>query len=322
MKPTLPMIGAFVSGALCAGILGYVIFGGKPARAPQPARAAYAAPVAAPEPSQAVPSELEPRPEPVRAPAPAKRTPVKAKPAAAPVVEQAAVAAPNPAPAESTPPAEPPPVVVQQQPPPVPTVAQSVPERPQLMRPDPLEQKRARDERTAETVTLPAGTVIHVRLNQALSSERNENGDGFNATLTEPVVANGFVIAERGARVDGRIVDAARAGKVKGLARIAVRLTTLHTSDNQKVAILTDDFVQNGRSSKAMDAAKVGAGAGIGAALGAIFGGGTGAAIGAAAGGAAGGGTVLMTRGHAAELEVETKIPFRLREAVTITENR
>jgi hypothetical protein len=88
------------------------------------------------------------------------------------------------------------------------------------------------------------------------------------------------------------------------------------------VAILTDDFVQNGRSSKAMDAAKVGAGAGIGAALGAIFGGGAGAAIGAAAGGAAGGGTVLMTRGHAAELEVETKIPFRLREAVTVTENR
>jgi len=190
------------------------------------------------------------------------------------------------------------------------------------MRPDPLEQKRARDERTAETVTLPAGTVIHVRLNQTLSSERNENGDSFNATLIEPVVANGFVIAERGARVDGRIVDAARAGKVKGVAKIAVRLTTLHTSDSQKVAILTDDFVQNGRSSKAMDAAKVGAGAGIGAALGAIFGGGAGAAIGAAAGGAAGGGTVLMTRGHAAELEVETKIPFRLREAVTVTENR
>jgi hypothetical protein len=66
--------------------------------------------------------------------------------------------------------------------------------------------------------------------------------------------------------------------------------------------------------------AKVGAVTAIGAAIGAIAGGGKGAAIGAATGGAAGTGGVLATRGKSTTLPSETRISFRLRNAVTITE--
>ena len=57
-----------------------------------------------------------------------------------------------------------------------------------------------------------------------------------------------------------------------------------------------------------------------GAAIGAIAGGGKGAAIGAGVGGATGAGAVLATRGEEAELASETRLTFRLKNPITITE--
>lgn len=204
---------------------------------------------------------------------------------------------------------------------PAPPAASPEPQRAEIRKPDAMEVKRAKDERAAQTVTIPEGTILNVRINQTLHSDRNENGDVFSAILVEPLVVNGFVIAERGSRLDGRITNAQRAGRVKGTASLSIRLTTLYTADKQRVAIDTEDFIKNAESSAGRETAKVATGAAIGAALGAIFGGGRGAAIGGATGGATGAGTVLMTRGKPAEIGVETRIPFRLRQAVTLTED-
>jgi hypothetical protein len=238
-------------------------------------------------------------------PTPAPETIPEPAPSLA-IAEFARITAPPKDP--ETPPAPPAPVVEKPEPPP-------------LMKPDSLEVRRAKVERTPETVTIPAGTVLKVRLNQSLSSELNENGDSFSATLEEPLIVNGLVIAEKGTRLDGRVVDAVRAGRVKGVSKLSIRLLTLHTSDRQRVSIFTDEFVRDGKKGVGKDATRVAVGAGIGAAMGAIFGGGSGAAIGAATGGTMGAGSVLLTRGQAAELAVETRIPFRLRDDVTITEN-
>jgi hypothetical protein len=169
-------------------------------------------------------------------------------------------------------------------------------------------------------VTLAAGTLLSVRMGETVSSEQNEVGDTFTATLDQPIVIDGFVIAERRARLEGRVVAVERAGRVKGLAKLSVELVKLMTADGQRIAIQTQAFAREGATSKGEDAAKIGAAAAIGAAIGAIAGGGKGAAIGAGAGGAAGTGGVLGTRGKAAELPVETLVSFRLREPVSITE--
>lgn len=171
-------------------------------------------------------------------------------------------------------------------------------------------------------VTLAAGTLLPVRTVEALSSDRNQPGDTFTATLDQPLVVDGFVIAERGAKLEGRVVESRRAGRVKGVSDLAIELTRLSTSDGQKVEIQTETFEKQGPTSKGSDAAKVGAAAGIGAAIGAIAGGGKGAGIGAVVGGAAGTGGVLATRGKPAVIHSETRITFRLREPVTITEKR
>jgi len=170
------------------------------------------------------------------------------------------------------------------------------------------------------SVTLNAGMLIPVRMLDGVSSERNQPGDSFTATLDKELVVDGFVIAERGARLEGKVVAADRGGKVKGVAAIAVELTRLRTSDGQNIAIQTDSFERHAEETHTQDAAKVGGGAALGAIIGAIAGGGKGAAVGAAAGGAAGAGGVLLTRGKEARLPSETRINFRLRAPVSITE--
>jgi hypothetical protein len=169
-------------------------------------------------------------------------------------------------------------------------------------------------------VTIPSGALIPVRLVDGLSSDRNMPGDTFNATLDAPLIVGEFAIAERGARVEGKVIGSTKAGKVSGLSKLEIALTGITTSDGQHVRIQTQTFSKDGQASHGEDAAKVGGGAGIGAVIGAIAGGGRGAGIGAAVGGAAGAGDVLLTRGKPATLASETRINFRLNAPVTITE--
>lgn len=174
--------------------------------------------------------------------------------------------------------------------------------------------------RQPETVTLSAGTLLQVRLGERLASDRNVVGDTFFATLDQPLVVNGFVIADRGARVLGRIADVDQAGRVEGVARLSLELASLTTADGQKIELRTARFIRKGDTSRKSDAVKIGVGTAIGAAIGAAVGGGKGAAIGAASGGAAGTGAVLATRGKAAVLDTETRLSFRLDSPVTVTE--
>jgi hypothetical protein len=222
----------------------------------------------------------------------------------------------NPVPTQPTPaPAPVPQTPVVQTP--QPTPAQQEVAKVELPQPPPYEPPPAPK---PNTVTIPAGTTLNVRLGETLTSERNQPGDQFTAVLDQPLVVDGFVVAERGSKAQGRIVELERAGKVRGLARVAIELTQIRTSDGQNVRVNTSAYNKQGESSKQTDAAKVGGGAALGAIIGAIAGGGKGAAIGAGAGGAAGAGDVALTRGKPAEIRVETKVSFRMSEPVTITE--
>ena len=81
----------------------------------------------------------------------------------------------------------------------------------------------------------------------------------------------------------------------------------------------TERFDKQSEPDRSRAAAKIGAGAAIGAIIGSLASGGKGAAIGAGAGGGIGAGDVLLTR-KPASLTSETRLTFRLRAPVTITE--
>jgi hypothetical protein len=196
---------------------------------------------------------------------------------------------------------------------------QQTPQQPEqpVQQPDPAASIPAAPQPTQ--VTLKAGLLIPARTGQGLSSEHNAPGDGFTATLDQPLVADGWVIAEKGARLEGKVVET---GRGKGQPQLVVVLTQLRTSDGQRVPIETETFAKHAQMATGDTAGKVLAGTVIGAAIGAIAGGGKGAAIGAGVGTAAGAGGAVATRSRPAVVPAETVIRFRLKNAVTITERQ
>lgn len=171
-------------------------------------------------------------------------------------------------------------------------------------------------------VTVPAGYEVNVRLISTISTNRHQAGDSFSASLNEPLVIDGLAIAEKNARVEGRVIDSQKGGRIKGRSAISLELVRLHTEDGQQIEISTSTHSREAESTAKSDAKKVGIMTGIGAVVGAIAGGGKGAAIGAGVGAGAGGGTVAATRGDAVVIPSETELVFRLAESVVIVEKQ
>ncbi len=171
------------------------------------------------------------------------------------------------------------------------------------------------------TVTLTAGTSLVVRLGETLSTDHNYNGDTFRATLDRPVVLDGFIIAEKGSKVLGKIVGVDKAGKFEGTSNLQLALTEINTTDGQRVRVQTSFVNRKGASGNGSEIAKVGGGAALGAIIGAVAGGGKGAAIGAGTGGAIGAGAVMLGKGRPAVIPSETQLTFQLSTPTTITEH-
>jgi hypothetical protein len=316
------IIGGFLAGVLVAAGVAYLL---TPHSSTAP-ESAPAAAVATPNPAPAVeppaPAAEAPPVEAAYAKAGARKKAASLRPApeqaAEQVVEQQT---PPELPPAAAPPPEPP------QSPPQRQTAVSLPvlPPPQASSPPPPSGAAVLAPVPApappHTVTIPADTALSVRISDGLSTKTNHTGDAFSGTLDQPLVVEGFVIADRGARVQGRIAEAEQAGRVKGLARLSLELTGIDTSDGQKIAVHTAQFDKTGPQSKGEDAGKIGFGAVLGTLIGAAAGGGKGAAIGAAAGGGAGTGTVLATRGKPAEIKAETLMGFKLDQPVTVTEH-
>jgi hypothetical protein len=165
---------------------------------------------------------------------------------------------------------------------------------------------------------LKSGHPIVVRTTRALSTKTMKSGDAFSAIVEDPIVVDGWTAIASGARVDGRIAESDKGGRIKGKANLSLELVSVTASNGRKIEIVTSPISAEAAQNKGKDAAKVGVGAGAGAAVGAIAGGGKGAAIGALVGGGAG----AAMRGDAAEIPAESVLSFELRSPVTIKEQK
>jgi hypothetical protein len=163
------------------------------------------------------------------------------------------------------------------------------------------------------------GAYITVRVNQMLSSNKNVPGDAFTATLEQPLVADGLVVAARGETLGGRVVEAKKAGRIKGVSSLAIQLTNLSLVDGRQAPIQTQFINEVGPTSKGRDAGTIATTTGLGAAVGAAVNGGIGAAVGAGAGAIAGTVGVLLTRGHPTVIYPESELTFRLESPVVVS---
>lgn len=176
------------------------------------------------------------------------------------------------------------------------------------------------------TLTVPAGTLITVRVSQWLSSDRNHAGDTFSAVLDQPVVVQGWVVARRGQSVIGRVDVAQKANDGNGISRLGFEITELSLVDGEQVPVSTE--MQQAAPSPAAqtppgrNAATVATTTVLGTIVGAAIGRGEGAAIGAGLGATAGLATVLYTRGRPTAVAPETLLSFRLQSPLAISTQR
>ena len=302
-----------------------------PAIESQPVTAPAPAPAPAPVASDPLPrTQVREKPSPMRPPVPRERPAIFARN----TTPQEQTSSPMPAPTyppinkerpyNDAQPAEPAPPSDPIADPPAPVISApavvSAPKPAPQPDPPPSMSPLVPETRTPNTVTIQPGTILAVRMGETISAARNQAGDGFLATLERPLIVDGFIIAERGARVEGRVLEAQQPGRASGQSHLGIELTELSTSDGQRIHVRTAAGKKEAGGSTGGDLAKVGAGAAIGAAIGAAVGGGKGAGIGAGVGGAAGTADVLLTRGKPAEIPVETRISFRIQDPITLTE--
>jgi hypothetical protein len=170
-------------------------------------------------------------------------------------------------------------------------------------------------------LTIPAGKYITIRVNQGLSTDHNQVGDYFSGSLTDLIVVDGFIVAERGQTVSGRVSQVEKAGHVSGVSKLGLQLTELTAVDGQQLTLQTQLIGRSGPSMAARNGAVIAGSTGIGAAIGAAstwdrgLGAGVGAGVGAIAG-------VLLSHGAPAVIYPESLLTFRLEAPVTIATDR
>jgi len=169
-----------------------------------------------------------------------------------------------------------------------------------------------------QTVTIPAGTAIEVRLLNSLSSARNHGGDEFEATVAEPVLVNGWGVIPRGSDVTGRVVAARPSGHLKTPAELSITLASVQVN-RERYDLRTSDITRRAASHAKHDAEWIGGLAGGGALLGALIGHGKGAAIGAGVGAGAGATTAYATGQKDIYLPSEKRLTFILRDPLTVS---
>ena len=176
---------------------------------------------------------------------------------------------------------------------------------------------QAKPKAEAMTVVVPAGTVLTVRLGQALGSKISTPGQTFVSTLASPVTVGGNTVIPAGANASGIVVDAKPLGKFKGAASLQLKLTSINV-DGTEHNVETSALVRTAKGKGKRTATMIGGGAGLGALIGGLAGGGKGAAIGAVAGAGAGTAGTVFTGNKDVVLPAESAISFRLNQPLEL----
>jgi hypothetical protein len=172
-------------------------------------------------------------------------------------------------------------------------------------------QSSASHVRTPETITVPSGKVLTVRLADEVGSKVSQAGQSFGGSVAKAVEVNGEVAIPAGSRVEGMVVDAKPLGHFAGGALLQLKLNSITVSGEQ-LPVQTATFTQSIKGKGKRTGVMAGGGAGVGALIGGLAGGGKGALIGAAAGAGAGTAGSALTGNKEIVLPAESAVSFTL----------
>ena len=179
----------------------------------------------------------------------------------------------------------------------------------------------------SHSIDIPAGTTFDVEMVTPVDTRTSVTGDKIEGKLNAPIVIDGKVVAEAGAKVSGEVADIQKASRHKGeddRAFIALAFNTLDTVDGPKALHATVNNAEGkvvAKSTSTRDKLLIGGGAVAGAIVGKAAGGSTKSTIiGAVGGAAAGTGAMLMVKGHELTIEQGAKVSLRVDKPITVVE--
>ena len=179
-------------------------------------------------------------------------------------------------------------------------------------------QRPYRVQQAGQSVVVPAGTMLRVRINQAMDSRHTQPGTTFDGVVISDVLADGSVAIPRGATVQGRVSDVQPGGDLRGRGWLALELNQV-TLEGHTYPLATEAWSHQGYDKTGQTVGNtVGLGA-VGAMIGAIAGGGPGALLGAGIGSVAGLGVSSASRQGEAAVPSEAIVNFRLSQQTGLT---
>jgi hypothetical protein len=168
-------------------------------------------------------------------------------------------------------------------------------------------------------LTVPQGTELKVRIEDALDSGTTQPGEPFQATLLAPVVVGDRVVLSEGASLEGSVTDVipAKKGIKESGGSLTLSFDRIATTSGQMVEM--NAAVSRVAKSTKKKAGTIGGAAAGGALLGKVLGGDTkDAAVGAVVGGAIGTGIAAGTKGTEMKIEPGTEMTITLQEPLTV----
>jgi hypothetical protein len=172
-------------------------------------------------------------------------------------------------------------------------------------------------QQAGETVTIPSGALVRVRINQSLDSGRTQPGAAFDGVVVNDVVADGAVAIPRGATIQGTVVDAKKSGALSGRGELSLALTQV-TLGGRSYPVVSDVWGHHSGDKTTETVNKTVIGGAIGALIGAAADGGQGAAIGAGVGGALGLGSSAASGNGQVYVPSEGLLTFHLAQPATV----
>jgi hypothetical protein len=168
-----------------------------------------------------------------------------------------------------------------------------------------------------QPIVIPAGKTVTVRIGESLSSKTAQDGQTFTGTLANGIAVNGKVIVPAGSGVTGTVSEAKSAGRFKGQAILAIRLTSVNIKGVPH-RVSTDEYVVTQKGKGKRSAVMIGGGAGGGALIGGLAGGGKGALIGGLIGAGAGTAGAAFTGNKELSIPAESAVSFKTTSSITI----
>ncbi len=168
-----------------------------------------------------------------------------------------------------------------------------------------------------EPIVIPAGKTVTIRMGSSLSSKTAQDGQTFTGTLANGIAVNGKVIVPAGSGVTGTVSEAKSAGRFKGEAILAIRLTSVNIKGAPH-RVSTDEYVVTQKGKGKRTAVVIGGGTGAGALIGGLAGGGKGALIGGLVGAGAGTAGAAFTGNKELTIPAESAVSFKTTSSITV----